>query len=111
MKILAHDRVTNIQYKDIDENLKNGLKSCDPLVWGVITSINNIYIKFYDILSTHRTNVGIIQFGNSFPSYITHKIVDSLKTRQRVSPVDFINANVGAPLSIACTTYKFQGPL
>lgn len=104
-------RVSNsIGYSDLDEPLRRGLKSSDPLVFSVLASVDMLHEQYQDQLQAHAHNVGMIQYGNAFPNTLTKKIVTDLQVRGRVSPVDFINANAGAPLSICCTRYGFHGP-
>ncbi|KTC41001.1 hypothetical protein [Pseudomonas sp. L5B5] len=110
MKTLDISNAHSLTYSDLDENLRRGLKSSDPLVFSVLESVSALHQQHVGALEEHRANVGMIQYGSAFPSQLTGKIVSDLQARGRVSPVDFINANAGAPLSICCTRYGFQGP-
>lgn len=110
MKTLATSNTHSLTYADLDENLRRGLKSADPLVFSVLQSVGNLQRQHAGALDEQRVHVGMIQYGTAFPSQLTGRIVGDLQARGRLSPVDFINANAGAPLSICCTRYGFQGP-
>jgi len=110
MKTIDISNANSLTYSDLDETLRRGLKSADPLVFSVLESVNALQQRHLGVLDAHRRNVGMIQYGSAFPSHLTARIVSDIQTRSRVSPVDFINANAGAPLSICCTRYGFQGP-
>lgn len=54
-------------------------------------------------------SIGIIQVSPYVPTTLDLRIYAGLE-KQRVSPLQFISANAGAALSIACTQFKWQGP-
>ncbi|PTR23747.1 MULTISPECIES: hypothetical protein [unclassified Pseudomonas] len=110
MKTIDNSNASSLTYSDLDESLRRGLKSADPLVFSVLESVDALQRRHQDVLHAHRGNVGMIQYGSAFPSHLTAKIVGDVQARSRVSPIDFINANAGAPLSVCCTRYGFQGP-
>lgn len=76
----------------------------------MLFTVDEIYQQHQALLDMHHESVGFIQFGTAFPLNTSEKIINDMAIKSRVSPVDFINANVGAPVSICCTRYRFQGP-
>ncbi|WP_339420363.1 MULTISPECIES: hypothetical protein [unclassified Pseudomonas] len=110
MKILDRAHASNFTYNDLDEGLRKGLKSADPSVYSVLSSVSELYLKYHQRLDPVRGQVGLIYYGNAYPKTITGRIVEGLASKDRVSPSDFINANAGAATSICCTRYGFQGP-
>jgi hypothetical protein len=98
------------KYADLDPEFCIGLKSADPYVFPVFDSVTKI-IKGYRHLFEDQTNrVGFIMVGESYPKKTTEKILETLNSSRRVSPIQFINANAGAAISYCCTKFLFRGP-
>ncbi len=110
MKIVSSSTASSLIWSDLDETLRRGLKTADPLSLNVLFTVDEIYQQHQALLDMHHESVGFIQFGTAFPLNTSEKIINDMAIKSRVSPVDFINANVGAPVSICCTRYRFQGP-
>lgn len=110
MKIVSTSNARSLIWSDLDETLRRGLKTADPLSLNVLFTVDELYQQHQALLDNHLESVGIIQFGTAFPVNTSEKIIHDMAIKSRVSPVDFINANVGAPISICCTRYRFQGP-
>lgn len=110
MKIVSSSTASSLIWSDLDETLRRGLKTADPLSLNVLFTVDEIYQQHQALLDIHHESVGFIQFGTAFPLNTSEKIINDMAIKSRVSPVDFINANVGAPVSICCTRYRFQGP-
>ncbi|MCU6204751.1 hypothetical protein [Enterobacter cloacae] len=110
MKIVSSSTASSLIWSDLDETLRRGVKTADPLSLNVLFTVDEIYQQHQALLDMHHESVGFIQFGTAFPLNTSEKIINDMAIKSRVSPVDFINANVGAPVSICCTRYRFQGP-
>lgn len=110
MKIISSSTANSLIWSDLNETLRRGLKTADPLSLNVLFTVDEIYQQHQALLDKHHESVGFIQFGTAFPVNTSEKIINDMAIKSRVSPVDFINANVGAPVSICCTRYRFQGP-
>ena len=110
MKIVSTSTARSLIWSDLDETLRRGLKTADPLSLNVLFTVDELYQQHKGLLNNHLESVGVIQFGTAFPVNTSEKIIHDMAIKSRVSPVDFINANVGAPISICCTRYRFQGP-
>ncbi|GBQ27411.1 hypothetical protein AA12717_2674 [Gluconacetobacter sacchari DSM 12717] len=54
--------------------------------------------------------VGAICFGDVQPTAAAKKVQETFAEKARVSPIDFVNANPGASLSIVCTELQLRGP-
>lgn len=110
MKIISSSTANSLIWSDLNETLRRGLKTADPLSLNVLFTVDELYQQHQALLDKHHESVGFIQFGTAFPVNTSEKIINDMAIKSRVSPVDFINANVGAPVSICCTRYRFQGP-
>ncbi|MGJ8521681.1 hypothetical protein R84981_000342 [Carnimonas sp. R-84981] len=110
MNIISSSIASSLIWSDLSVTLRRGLKIADPLSLNVLFTVDELYQQHQALLDKHHEHVGFIQFGTSFPANTSEKIINDMEQKSRVSPVDFINANVGAPISICCTRYRFQGP-
>lgn len=110
MNIVSSSTASSLIWSDLNETLRRGLKTADPLSLNILFTVDELYQKHQALLDKYHESVGFIQFGTAFPVNTSEKIINDLAIKSRVSPVDFINANVGAPISICCTRYRFQGP-
>lgn len=110
MKIISSSTANSLIWSELNETLRRGLKTADPLSLNVLFTVDELYQQHQALLDKHHESVGFIQFGTAFPVNTSEKIINDMAIKSRVSPVDFINANVGAPVSICCTRYRFQGP-
>lgn len=100
MKIVSSSTASSLIWSDLDETLRRGVKTADPLSLNVLFTVDEIYQQHQALLDMHHESVGFIQFGTAFPLNTSEKIINDMAIKSRVSPVDFINANVGAPVSI-----------
>jgi hypothetical protein len=109
-KIIYKTYAVNTSLEDLPEGLAKTVKTVDPMVLTILATVNEtmnaVNIPWQDI----AVNIGMIVSGNAYPKHYTQKVITELRTKNRVSPLSFINSNAGAAISICCTTYKFQGP-
>lgn len=54
--------------------------------------------------------VGMITYGRHASTFFADKVRNRLASTGRVSPLDFVNANSGAPISVVCTQFRLRGP-
>ena len=109
-KILSETTINNSLSYALPELLFKKIKNSDPTVSSLVTAIYQIMSNVILPWETEGSEVGIIVVGNALPQVTTNKLIMELRNHGRVSPLNFINANAGAAISICCTLFKFQGP-
>ena len=110
MKILHQSHASNVVLTDLPVELGKKVKTTDPVVWPILLTTAEIHSALNLPWPTISSQVGMIMYGNSYPKQASEKIIAEIKTKNRVSPLNFINANAGAAISVCCTTYQFRGP-
>ncbi|MDJ0933515.1 hypothetical protein [Breoghania sp.] len=89
------------------QKLTRGLAKSDPLVAPVLSLAADLLGPIAD---ADRNRIGLIMLGDNSAHHVADKVRTKLKARGRVSPIEFVNANSGAPIPVACTRLGLRGP-
>lgn len=110
LTVLDEKSAINISREMLPFELAQKLKIADPSVFSILKTTNDIIQSVNLPWSSLADSIGMIVMGNAYPKMFTQKVIQEMRTTNRVSPLSFINANAGSAISICCTIYKFQGP-
>jgi hypothetical protein len=109
-EILRVGRTGRVDYDSLDKTLRAGLKTADPLVWSVLACVAGLHASHRQALQDSADRVGLIQYGDGFPRATASRVIEEMRSRRRVSPNTFVNANAGAAVSVCCTKLGYRGP-
>ncbi|SCC93164.1 conserved hypothetical protein [Thiomonas sp. X19] len=109
-EVLSVGRASSLDYGSLDKTLRAGLKTADPLVWSVLACVAGLHELHRQALQECADQIGLIQYGDGFPRATASRVFEEIRSRRRVSPNTFVNANAGAALSVCCTKLGYRGP-
>lgn len=88
-------------------SLYTGLAAADPLALPLLKTTMDLLAQAPDLPLAH---VGIITLGDVTAHHVADKARRTFLLKGRISPLDFVNANSGSPISITCTKLGLRGP-
>lgn len=94
----------------LDEKLGKGLKTADPIALPVLAAVAQAHRLAQSHRPIERSQAGLVFYGRAYPKAAAAAVMEEVRSKRRVSPIGFINANAGAPISICCTRLGLRGP-